>query len=106
MDEDLVVALFKRLRQKQVTLILETMASDKSVRLSEYFGRVRSGKEYELLKEMNSSLRQEFADCKGLPKDDSVADGGKPAAEAARLGEPAPSVQPASAAAPAAPGPN
>lgn len=67
MDEDLVVALFKRLRQKQVTLILETMSSDKSVKLSEYFGRVRSGKEYDLLKEMNASLRQEFADCKGMP---------------------------------------
>ncbi|NDE16291.1 hypothetical protein EBZ80_15300, partial [bacterium] len=39
MDEDLVVALFKRLRQKQVTLILETMSAEKSVKLSEYFGR-------------------------------------------------------------------
>lgn len=73
MDEDLVVALFKRLRQKQVTLILETMSADKSVKLSEYFGRVRSGKEYDLLKEMNASLRQEFSDCKGMPKEPETA---------------------------------
>lgn len=78
MDEDLVVALFKRLRQKQVTLILETMNADKSVKLSEYFGRVRSGKEYDLLKEMNSSLRQEFSDCKGMPKEPAVLGAGVP----------------------------
>lgn len=106
MDEDLVVALFKKLRQKQVTLILETMNADKSVKLSEYFGRIRSGKEYDLLKEMNSSLRQEFADCKGLPKE-KVAEGAeKTAAGVAELGNPTPSTQPASAQAPSTPGAN
>jgi flagellar motility protein MotE (MotC chaperone) len=90
MDEDLVVSLFKRLRQKQVTLILETMSSEKSVKLSEYFGRVRSGKEYDLLKEMNSSLRQEFADCKGMPR------------EPATLGDAVPAAKPAAAQAGAA----
>lgn len=67
LDKDLVVELFKQLPQKQVTLILEGMAADKSVFLSEYYGRVRSAKEYDLLKEMNTSLRKEFEDCKGLP---------------------------------------
>lgn len=71
-DQDLAVALFKRLKQKQVTTILEIMSADKSVALAEYFGRVKSGKEYDLLKELNSSLKKEFQDCKGMP-DQAVA---------------------------------
>ncbi|MEY4632485.1 MAG: hypothetical protein RIQ81_2605 [Pseudomonadota bacterium] len=99
MDDDLVVALFKRLRQKQVTLILETMSAEKSVKLSEYFGRVRSGKEYDLLKEMNSSLRQEFSECKGMPKEPAALGAGAPAA--APVSAPVPAANPAQAAAPA-----
>lgn len=102
MDEDLVVALFKRLRQKQVTLILETMSADKSVKLSEYFGRVRSGKEYDLLKEMNSSLRQEFADCKGLPKENLSEN---PDAKPAELGTSEPAAKSAMAPLPGATSP-
>lgn len=71
-DQDLAVALFKRLKQKQVTTILEIMSPDKSVALAEYFGRVKSGREYDLLKELNSSLKKEFQDCKGMP-DQAVA---------------------------------
>lgn len=96
MDEDLAVAMFKRLRQKQVTLILETMTPEKSVKLSEYFGRIRSGKEYDLLKEMNSSLRQEFADCRGMPESGGNVASQKNAGAAAELGKVAPSTQPAS----------
>lgn len=70
LDRDLVVEMFKQLPQKQITLILEGMPPDKSVYLSEYYGRVRSAKEYDLLKEMNTSLRSEFDQCKGLPADD------------------------------------
>lgn len=72
LDQDLAVSLFKRLKQKQVTTILEFMNPDKSVALTEYFGRVKSGKEYDLLKELNSSLKKEFQDCKGMP-DQAVA---------------------------------
>jgi len=68
LDKDLVVEMFKQLPQKQVTAILETMSADKSVALSEYYGRIRSAKEYDILKEMNASLRKEFDDCKGMPK--------------------------------------
>ncbi len=68
LDKDLVVSMFKVLPQKQVTLILETMAPDKSVEISEYYGRIRSGREYDLLKEMNTSLLKEFEECKGLPQ--------------------------------------
>jgi flagellar motility protein MotE (MotC chaperone) len=68
LDKDLVVEMFKQLPQKQVTAILEVMSADKSVALSEYYGRIRSAKEYDILKEMNASLRKEFDDCKGMPK--------------------------------------
>lgn len=68
LDKDLVVALFKKLKQKQVTQILELMAPEKSVAISEYYARIGSAKEYNLLKEMNQSLRTAFNDCKGLPE--------------------------------------
>ena len=66
MDKDLVVALFKRLKQKQITTVIEFMKPEKSVELTEYFGRIRSSKEFDLLREMNVSLRKEFADCRGM----------------------------------------
>jgi flagellar motility protein MotE (MotC chaperone) len=69
LDKDLVVALFKGLKQKQVTLILEMMSPEKSVELTEYFGRVKSGREYDLLKELNESMKKEFDVCKGMPTD-------------------------------------
>jgi flagellar motility protein MotE (MotC chaperone) len=71
LDRDLVVELFKQLPQKQVTAILEAMSPDRSVALSEYYGRVRSAREYDLLKEMNESLRKEFDECRGMPSPDS-----------------------------------
>jgi flagellar motility protein MotE (MotC chaperone) len=64
MDKDLAIALFNRISQKQITRILEQMSADKSVQLTEYFGRVRSGREYELLREVNKSLTDEFEKCK------------------------------------------
>jgi flagellar motility protein MotE (MotC chaperone) len=67
LDKDLVVELFKAMPQKQITAILEAMSPDKSVMISEYYGRVRSTREYDVLKEMNQSLRKEFDDCKGMP---------------------------------------
>ena len=63
-DKDLAAALFKNLKQKQVTAILEKMNPDKAIELTEYFGRIKSGAEYELLKEMNNSLLETFKDCK------------------------------------------
>jgi flagellar motility protein MotE (MotC chaperone) len=71
MDRDLVVALFNSLPRKQVINILQLMNSDKSVELSEYYGRVRSGSEYEQLKLINTSLRKEFDACKGMPTENS-----------------------------------
>lgn len=68
LDRDLVVALFNRIPQKQTTQILQLMNPDKSVELSEYYGRIQSAKEYEMLKEINFTLRKEFQDCKGMPE--------------------------------------
>lgn len=68
LDKDLVVSLFNRIPQKQTTTILQLMNPDKSVELSEYYGRIRSAKEYEMLKEINTTLRKEFAECKGMPE--------------------------------------
>ena len=67
LDKDLVVALFNRIPRKQVVTILQLMKPEKSVELSEYYGRIRSGNEYEMLHEINTSLRKEFDDCKGMP---------------------------------------
>lgn len=67
LDKDLAVALFKRLKQKQVTTILESMNPEKGVELTEYFARVKSAREYDLLRELNESLKKEFEDCKGMP---------------------------------------
>lgn len=64
MDQDLVVALFKAIKQSQVTTILENMDPEKAKDLTEYYGRIRSTNEYELLKEMNQSLRTAFDQCK------------------------------------------
>jgi len=81
LDKDLVVALFKVMPQKQITAILEAMNPDKSVAISEYYGRVRSMREYDTLKEMNKSLLKEFDDCKGMPQ--ATAQATNPAAQTA-----------------------
>lgn len=64
MDKDLVVELFNAFPEKQTMLILSLMSPEKSVEISEYFGRVKSTKEYELLKEINTELVKEFQGCK------------------------------------------
>lgn len=74
LDKDLTVALFKKLKQKQITTILESMSPEKSVELTEYFARVKSAREYDILKELNESLRKEFQDCKGMPPVASTTD--------------------------------
>ncbi len=61
---DLAVSLLKSLRQRQLTAILEKMAPDKATKLTEYFSRIKSGAEYDLLKEMNVSLKETFNECK------------------------------------------
>lgn len=64
LDKDLVVALFNGLPKKLITQILSLMNPQKSVELTEYYGRLRSAKEYVLLKEINSQLSDEFQKCK------------------------------------------
>jgi flagellar motility protein MotE (MotC chaperone) len=64
LNKDLVVQLFANLPQKQIMAIMEAMSPEKSVELTEYYGRIRSGKEYDVLKEMNTALLTEFKNCK------------------------------------------
>ena len=42
------------------------MTPDSSIEMSEYYGRIKSAKEYELLKEINTALRKEFEACKAV----------------------------------------
>ena len=88
LDKDLVVALFKHFPEKQVTAILAKMDPKRSIELTEYYGRVKSMREYDLLKEMNQSLKKEFADCKGMPKE-QTASTDAPAAKPAKPATPA-----------------
>lgn len=67
LDQDLVVSLFNALPKKQTMNILSLMDPAKSVEISEYFGRIQSAKEYELLKEINTALLKEFEECKTVP---------------------------------------
>src|SRR5262249_9403582 len=99
LDKDLVVELFKNLSQKQVTKVLEAMNPQKAIELTEYYGRVRSGREYDLLREMNQSLKKELNECKGLAQR-SLDDEDAPLR--AKQNDQA-AAQPAAAAAPAAP---
>lgn len=64
LDKDLVVALFNGLPQKQVTKILALMNPEKSVEITEYYGRITSAKEYQLLKEVNKELADTFKNCR------------------------------------------
>jgi flagellar motility protein MotE (MotC chaperone) len=63
MDKDLAIALISALKNKQTTSILESMQPEQSKQMTEYYGRVGSGREYELLKEMNVSIKEAFSVC-------------------------------------------
>lgn len=54
MDRDLVLALFRKLPQKQVTKILESVSPKKATEFMEYYTRIRSGREFELMRELGA----------------------------------------------------
>ncbi len=64
MNQDLVVALFKLLPQKQVTSILSEMSADKSKELSEYYGRVGVLDEYKTMNDLKDAIKKEFKECR------------------------------------------
>ena len=64
LDRDLIVQLFNQFPEKQTMNILSLMNPQRSVEISEYYGRIRSAKEYELLQEINTALLKEFEQCK------------------------------------------
>ena len=83
MDRDLVISLMKKLPARFVTKALEGMSPKKTVEYMEYYTRIRSGREYELMKEL------------GLCKPDNAGD---TAVGAAPLASPAPALTPAAVA--------
>lgn len=52
MDRDLVMQLLRKLPPRQVTKLLESVNPKKATEILEYYTRIRSGREYELLREM------------------------------------------------------
>lgn len=52
MDRDLVIALLTKLPQRQVTKVLENMTPAKATQYLEYFTHIRSGREFEMLKDL------------------------------------------------------
>lgn len=52
MDRDLTMQLFRKLPPRQVTKLLESVNPKKATELLEYYTRIRSGREYEMLREM------------------------------------------------------
>jgi flagellar motility protein MotE (MotC chaperone) len=52
MDRDLVIALFKKLPSRVVTRILENVSPRKATELMEYYTRLRSGREFAMLREL------------------------------------------------------
>lgn len=76
-DRDFAIAVFGRLPQKQLMKIVEAMPPETAVKLTEYYSRIKSAREYDFLKEMNTSLRAEFDPCKGMPTTTSAGGIGK-----------------------------
>lgn len=64
LDKDLIVRLFKQFPKKQTMNILSLMDPTKAAEISEYYGRINSIKEYDMLKEVNASLADQFEKCK------------------------------------------
>lgn len=78
MDRDLVLELFKRLKPKTVTKFLEAMKPKKATEYMEYYSRIRSGREYELLRDMKVCSASEIPEAMAPQPD---AEAGAPAPE-------------------------
>lgn len=52
MDRDLVIHLLRKLPPRQVTKMLENVSAKKATEFMEYYTKIRSGREYELLREL------------------------------------------------------
>lgn len=59
MDRDLVLHLLRKMPQTQVTKILQFLSPQKAAEYLEYYTKIRSGREYELMKELGLCLAEE-----------------------------------------------
>jgi len=98
MDRDLVLELFKRLKPKTVTKFLEAMKPKKATEYMEYYSRIRSGREYELLRDMKVCSTSDIPETVGRTHE---GDASAPIAEGAPIGERAEGAVSAAGAAPA-----
>ena len=96
MDRDLVLELFKRLKPKTVTKFLEAMKPKKATEYMEYYSRIRSGREYELLRDMKVCSTSDIPETVGRTQE---GDAGAPNAQGAPILEGAPIAAGASGAA-------
>ncbi len=62
MDRDLVLQLFQRLKPKTVTKLLESMDPAKATEYMEYYTKIRSGREFELLRDLKMCEGADFVD--------------------------------------------
>jgi flagellar motility protein MotE (MotC chaperone) len=79
MDRDLVMQLLRKLPPRQVTRLLESVSPKKATEFLEYYTRIRSGREFELFREL------------GLCQGTGTEEGGneKPAGNKVEGGQPA-----------------
>jgi flagellar motility protein MotE (MotC chaperone) len=79
MDRDLVMQLLRKLPPRQVTRLLESVSPKKATEFLEYYTRIRSGREFELFREL------------GLCQGNGSEEGGseKPASNKVEGGKPA-----------------
>ena len=74
MDRDLALALLQKLPSRQTTKILEALNPTKATELMEFFSRVKSGREYKLLKDIGlceSAMSQKGSEL--IPTDSALS---------------------------------
>ena len=90
MDRDLVMQLLKQLPPRQVTKLLESVNPKKATEFLEYYTRIRSGREYELLREMGLCASGNEGEFDEKPNDAQ----GQPSGQANPSGQGAESARP------------
>jgi flagellar motility protein MotE (MotC chaperone) len=86
MDRDLVMQLLRQLPPRQVTKLLESVNPKKATEFLEYYTRIRSGREYELLREMGLCASGQEGEFDGKQESGESKSDGK-AEESAKSGE-------------------
>jgi flagellar motility protein MotE (MotC chaperone) len=73
MDRDLVLALFKKLPPRVVTKLLENVSPKKATEWMEYYTRIRSGREFALLRELGLCHDPENSPSSGATEEEKTS---------------------------------